>query len=313
MRLTDRLSAWAAAGYGSGGLTLTPDGAAALAARLSMAMGVAGLRGEMLAPPGGEVLSLALKGDARFTRTSSGTARDEAGGRLASARADVWLLRTGLEASQRFVLGRAGTGLVLVPRFEIGLRLDGGDAETGFGTDLGGGLTLVDPKRGLTLDLDLHGLAAHAASGFRQWGASAGLAWDARPSTDRGLSMSLRQSWGASPPGGLGALLGRDTLAGLIANRSSAAGTDDNGPFGAAGRVEGEIRYGVAMIGGGFTGTPHAGLELSEGARRYRMGWRLTSARRGDSGFVIELGIATRDAGAGEPVHSVALGGTIRW
>ena len=40
---------------------------------------------------------------------------------------------------------------------------------------------------------------------------------DPRPSTDRGLSLSLRQGWGVSPTGGMDALLGRETLAGLAA------------------------------------------------------------------------------------------------
>ena len=39
------------------------------------------------------------------------------------------------------------------------------------------------------------------------------------------------------------------------------------------------------MFDGGFTGTPHLGVGLSKTGRDYRLGWRLTSARRGDPGF----------------------------
>ena len=35
-------------------------------------------------------------------------------------------------------------------------------------------------------------------------------------------------------------------------------------------------RYGFALFGGGFTGTPKFGFGLSEGSRDYRLGWRLT-------------------------------------
>ena len=256
LTLTDRLSAWAAAGYGAGELKLTPGGESPFTADLTMAMGAAGMRGEVLTPPPDGGLALALKGDARFTRTASEATKDAAGvGNLAAATADVWLLRTGIEGSRRFAPGGDGAGLVLTPSFEIGVRLDGGDAETGLGVDLGGGLAFAAPKQGVALDLKARGLVAHEAPGFREWGASASLAWDPRPSTDRGLALTLRQSWGGSPTGGMDALLGRETLAGLAAN--------DNGDTTAsAGRLEAELGYGIAMFSGGFTGTPHLGVGL---------------------------------------------------
>ena len=200
LTLTDRLSAWAAAGYGAGELKLTPGGESPFTADLTMAMGAAGMRGEVLTPPPDGGLALALKGDARFTRTASEATKDAAGvGNLAAATADVWLVRTGIEGSRRFAPGGGAAGLVLTPSFEIGVRLDGGDAETGLGVDLGGGLAFAAPKQGIALDLKARGLVAHQAPGFREWGASASLAWDPRPSTDRGLALTLRQSWGGSP------------------------------------------------------------------------------------------------------------------
>ena len=153
-------------------------------------------------------------GVGRFLRVAR-MARDA--GMPVTPHADVWLLRIGLEGSRGFALGDGGDGATLTPSFEVGLRLDGGDAETGFGADLGGGLALVDPGNGLSLDLKARGLVVHEASGFREWGASATLSFDPRPSTDRGLALSLRQSWGASPAGGMDGLLGRETLAGLAA------------------------------------------------------------------------------------------------
>ena len=292
LTLTDRLSAWAAAGYGAGSLTLTPGGETdgPFTADLTMAMGAAGMRGEVLTPPPEGGLALALKGDARLTRTASEATKDAKGGNLAAATADVWLVRTGIEGSRRFAPGGAAAGLVLTPSFELGVRLDGGDAETGLGVDLGGGLAFAAPKQGIALDLKARGLVAHEAPGFREWGASASLAWDPRPSTDRGLALTLRQSWGGSPTGGMDALLGRETLAGLAAN--------ENGDTTAsAGRLEAELGYGIAMFEGGFTGTPHLGVGLSDTGRDYRLGWRLTSARRGGPGLEINLD-ATRSEAA---------------
>ena len=304
--LTERLSVWAAAGYGAGEVTVTPEGRPGLTADLTLSMGAAGLRSEVLRPVDANGLSLAVKGDARFTRTSSDAVRSDTGN-LAAAEADVWLLRTGVEGSRPVVLGEGGASLT--PSFEVGLRLDGGDAESGFGADLGGGLAFADSENGLSLDMKARGLVAHEASGFREWGASVSGAWDPRPRTDRGLSLSLTQSWGASPSGGMDALLSRETLAGLAAN------DDGAGRFEASSRLEGELGYGLPAFGGGFTGTPNLGFGLSEHARDWRIGWRLTPARAGAGGFEVSLD-ATRSEPANDdarPEHGVMLRGAVRW
>ena len=305
--LTDRLSLWAAAGWGAGEVTVTPDGRPGLTADLSMAMGAAGARSEVLRPEGGDGLTLAVKGDARFTRTSSDAVSGE-GGNLAAAEADVWLVRIGVEGSRPVALGEDGA--TLVPSFELALRRDGGDAETGFGADLGGGIAFADPASGVALDAKARGLVAHESPGFREWGASLAASWDPRPSTDRGLSLTLRQSWGASPAGGMDALLSRETLADLAANDE-----DGGDGFRASSRLEGELGYGVAMFGGAFTGTPNLGFGLSDGgARDWRLGWRLTSAVRGDPGFEVSLDATrTEPANDEEPVHGVMLRAGIQW
>ena len=307
LTLTDRLSAWAAAGYGAGELTLIPEGVAAMTADLAMSMGAAGLRSELLKPENGDGLTLAVKGDARFTRTSS-KAVGSGDGKLEAADADVWLLRTGIEGARRFALGDGGDGAAVTPSVELGVRLDGGDAETGVGADMGGGLAFADPRRGLAFESRARGLIAHEASGFREWGASVSFGFDPRPETERGLALSLTQSWGASPSGGMDALLGRETLAGLAAN-------DDGGRFEASSRLEGELGYGVAAFGGAFTGTPNIGFGLSDNARDYRLGWRLTSAVPGDPGFEVSLDATRREtANDDTPAeHGIMLRGTIRW
>ena len=175
-------------------------------------------------------------------------------------------------------------------------------------TRIGSGLAFAAPKQGVALDLKARGLLAHEASGFREWGASAALTWDPRPGTDRGLALTLRQGWGGSPAGGMDALLGRETLAGL--------GADDDGDTTAsAGRLEAELGFGLPLFGGGFTGTPNLGIGLSDTARDYRFGWRLTSARRGDPGFEIGLDATRREAADADAdaEHGLALRGTIRW
>ena len=306
-RLTDRLSAWAAAGYGTGELRLTPGGETdgPFTAVLTMTMGAAGLRGEVLAPPPEGGLALAVKGDTRFTRTQSKATRDANGGRLEAATGDVWLLRLGVEGSRRFALGADDAGATVTPRFEVGARLDGGDAETGAGADVGAGVALAAPKHGLMLVLNARGLLAHEAPGFRESGASASLTWDPRPTTDRGLMLTLRQSWGGSPAGGMDALLGRGTLAGLAAN--------DNGATASAGRLEAELGYGIPAFGGALTATPHLRFGLTDTGRDYRLGWRLKSARKGAPGFEVGLEATRREAANADAEHALMLRGAIRW
>ena len=309
--LTERLSVWAAAGHGSGEVTVTPEGEAGLTADLTMSMGAAGMRSEVLRPVDGDGLALALKGDARFTRTSSEAVRSE-GGNLAAADADVWLLRLGIDGSRRFALDRADGGASVTPSFELGLRRDGGDAETGMGADMGGGVAFADPANGLVFESRARALVAHEADGFREWGAALSFGWDPSPDTGRGLSMSLTQSWGASASGGMDALLSHETLAGL----APADGEDGSDGFHASRRLEGEIGYGWPAFGGAFTGTPNLGFGLSDGgARDWRIGWRLAPAGAGGPGFEMNLDATRSEPAGGEdpPVHGVTLRSVLRW
>ena len=81
--------------------------------------------------------------------------------------------------------------------------------------------------------------------------------------------------------------------------------------------MQGEVGYGLPLLGDRFTGTPNLGFGLSDTARDYRIGWRLTSAVRGDPGFEVSLDATRRepanDNGAGVPEHGVMLRSAIRW
>ena len=101
------------------------------------------------------------------------------------------------------------------------------------------------------------------------------------------------------------ALLGRETLAGLAAN--------DNGGTASAGRLEAELGFGLPLFGGVFTGTPHLGLGFSETSRDYRLGWRLTSARKGGPDFTLGLEATRREAANADAEHGLMLRGAVRW
>ena len=300
--LSERLSIWALAGYGEGALTLTPEGQAPIGTDLDLAMAAAGLRGVLAEAPETGGIELALKTDAMSVRTSTSGAPG-----LAAEQADVSRLRLGLEGSRSF---RSEGGARLTPSVEIGVRHDGGDAETGFGVDIGGGLAWSDPRRGVSAELRGRGLLSHAASGFRERGFSGSLSWDPTPETARGLTLTMSQTVGAQAAGGMDALLERGTLAGLAANDNSESG---NGL--AQRRFELTLGYGLAVLGERFTSTPEVGLALSNAHRTYTLGWSLGLVPRGPT--TLELSVeAERRASVNDnadPEHAVGVRLTSRF
>ena len=267
--VTEWLSVWGAAGYGAGELKLTPEGQAALKTDLGMTLAAAGARGTLIDGDGPKLDAVT---DARWVRTTTARVSSSAasdGGNLASASAEVTRLRLGLEGSWPLALdeGTFGKGATVTPRLALGVRHDGGDAETGFGADIGGGVALAAPAHGLTLSLEGRGVLTHETAGLRDRGVAGTLAWNPPPA-GRGPQLTLTLSIGAGASGSKDALLSRTTLEGLAAN--------DNG--GGRRRLEARFGYGIGMFEGRFTMTPEIGLGLSQAGRDYSLGWRLTRA-----------------------------------
>ena len=269
--LTERLSLWGTAGYGQGDLALMMQGGESYHTAMDLTMAAVGARGDLVRQAGG--LSLALESDALLVRTTSASSSDPSG-LLAAAVADVSRLRLGLESSLE--LGLAG-GRLLTPTVELGLRHDGGDAETGFGVELGGGTVFADAARGLMAQVMVRGLVAHEAADFRDWRVSGSLRFDPTPSSALGPVVALTPSWGGASSGGVAALLGRETLVGLAANDAPAS----------VGRLDAEAAYGLVVFGGRATGTPYLRVGQSEAFREVRMGCRLEFLRWEQ----VELGI----------------------
>ena len=164
--LSETVDVWGFAGYGMGDLTLTQnpetDRARSYKTDIGMRMVAVGARGEVLSPsePGG--LAVALKSDAFWVRMSS----DAVPG-MAGSEADVTRVRLTVEGSRGFAAG-SGT---LTPSLELGVRHDGGDAETGSGVEAGAGLRYTDGP--VTVEGSVRTLLAHQEAGYEEWGARA--------------------------------------------------------------------------------------------------------------------------------------------
>ena len=293
LQVSERLKLWGAAGHGTGEVTLKTM-EESYSADTSWTMAATGLRGDLLAPPedGGSGSALALTSDALWARTSSDKTGD-----LAATDSDATRLRLGLEGSYRMALEGDGH---LTPKLEIGARHDGGDAETGFGVEFGGGLAWSAPGLGLSLDVSGRTLLAHEDDDLKDRGVSAALAFDSDPATQRGPSFSLRQALGGQAQGGLDALFAPDPL-------------EDRSGSEATSRWTMEAAWGVPAFGGRFTGSPHVGLGLATDARDYSLGWRLTPEAASAPDLSFGLKATRRESDTAAPEHTVGVEATMRW
>ena len=297
--LSDRVSAWGLLGLGSGDMTIVQAANDRQPRRVTrtdigMRLAAVGGRGALMQADEAGGIDLGLKADAFLVETESEAVSNEG-----STKADASRVRLALEGSRAFAMG----GGVLTPGLELGLRHDGGDAETGTGVEVGGRVAYADPGTGFSMEASVRTLLAHDDSDYREWGASGSVRL-APGAGGRGLSFSLAPTYGTSSSGVDRLWSARD-----------ARGLAPGGEFEAGQRLEGELGYGLAVFGDRFTGTPNLGFGLSDTARDYRIGWRLTAAVQDRSAFEVNLDATRRESANDDapPEHGAMLRGTMRW
>ena len=296
VEVNDRVSAWGLVGYGTGEMTMTQaarDNRGEIVTRtdIEMRLGAAGVRGALLEAADAGGFDLALRGDAFLVQMEWEKVSNET-----DTRADASRVRLVLEGSRAFEM--AG-GAVLTPGLELGLRHDGGDAETGTGVEAGGSVRYADPESGLTVEASARRLIAHEDGGYEEWGVSGSVRLDPGAS-GRGLSLTLAPTIGAASSG-VDRLWSARDAAGLAAN-------DD---FEAERRLEAEVGYGLGGPEGLGVVTPYAGLGLAGGdARTWRAGARWTIG----PSFALGLDGSRREAANDDaPDHGLMLRGSLRW
>ena len=244
---------WGAAGLGFGDMTLTPEGGSPARTGIAWRMAAAGIEGALA--PGAQLggADLSWHADALWTRTTSRSATG-----IAASSGETTRLRLGLKVAWERTLA---SGATLRTGLETGLRHDGGDAETGYGLEIGGGLGFSDPARGLAVSLDARTLALHEDGAFGNWGLGLNLAWDPAPETKRGWSITASHGLGGSSSGGVDALLGPETFPGL----AETAGEGSWSLEGAYGRGRGH----------GMVGSPYGRMSGTGEIESLRLGYRI--------------------------------------
>ena len=280
LSLSERVSAWGLVGYGTGTLTLTEENGDAqkrYTTDIGMRMGAVGARGTVLTPEESGGFELAVRTDALLVRTTSDATEG-----MASSKSGTSRLRLILDGSRRFEMG-AGT---LTPRLEVGLRHDGGDAETGTGVEVGAGVRYQG--EGVAVEGAVRGLIAHEDEGYREWGASGSVRIDPGAS-GRGLSLTLSPTWG-------NAASGTERLWGL--RDASGLGARDDA-FDPQHRLDAKVGYGFAVLDGRGVATPYAGWSRSSERETLRLGQRLRLGQGTEWRLEGELGEAERSFRAG--------------
>ena len=272
-KASERVTVWTIAGYGADGLMLSPGAGAPIETGLSMAMAAGGGRGQLLG--GGEGFGLAFKADTLWVGMRT-KAASTPGGNLDSTSAGVSRLRTALKGSQSMTI--AGR-MALTPSVEVGIRQDGGDAETGRGIDLGAGLVLADGVTGLAVDIRVRRLLVHQAAGFAESGMAISVRYNPTPSTPLGFSARVSPAWGGDAMSGAQALWGRESMAGM---------SHDPLMNGGGQRLDTEVGYGLP-IGSRFVGTPRAGVRTSKYGGDYRIGYGMQVLEQGP--LNLQLGV----------------------
>jgi len=218
--------AWMALGYGRGQTEVE-----ALEGRLASVFGAAGVRGTWMS---NGAAGLTVHGDVLIT----GAEVEEH-----DVRGEVVRIRVGIE-------GAIQLHETIRPYVEANVRQDGGDAETGIGLELGGGVRLSSGR--LRAEVRTHGLVMHTADGFTEWGTSGVVQIGRGP---MGWALSIRPSWGLSHGGSLYRQL---TI--LDATRIQAN----------VYRTEMELAYGTPFRAG--VARPVVGVTQLSTGRIYRMG-----------------------------------------
>ncbi len=155
-------------------------------------------------------------------------------------------VRAGVEGILRFGQG-------MEPYMEAALRQDGGDAETGMGVELGGGIRWSTSR--LRVELGGRTLVLHTDEGMREWGLMGAIEY--RKPSQLGPSMRVRPLWGN--------VYGGDLWRDAPLHSVALGGTDQ--------RVEMELGYGMPIRQS--LGQSIIGMTVDPRGHSYRVGYNL--------------------------------------
>lgn len=255
--IDEESSVWAVAGYRKGNLEVTEDSISQQKLSSVKTMLAGGGRYQLYSADSvrDSDFTLDLKGELWGSRLSVGSSNDG----ISGASANTQGTRIALEGIFSKDLSSDAT---LAPSFEVGLRWDGGDGESGTGIELGGGLNYDNHKSGISIRTIARMLANHD-SGKKDWGA--GFAVERVPGTNElGLSYKINLTHGDTSS--RASSLWESGVADLGLSDGSLTTS-----------TELEVGYGISKVHG-VVSIPFAGVRWSSSDVTYRLGRRLVYA-----------------------------------
>ena len=290
----DHITVWGALGYGTGDLTLIRRGREDLTTDTNTAFVAVG--SETILKEEAH-RSLSLVSDVLWLRTRTDSVAD--GLELNDTSAHGSRMRAGLEGNWRIfaipTIPRFTAGQTLKISGESALRHDGGDAESGFGVEVGGGVQWTDSKRGLNLQVRGRTLITHHDEDLKDRGLSISMGFE--PSLhNRQMEFTLQQDWGTVSSG-------KERLM----NAEVIQLTDTLG----SGRFRAQAAWRFAFHNGRYTARPWLGVGLYAEERETTLGWQLQSTTRSSERT---LGVKTiRQEQNDQSRHLIKVEAGVRW
>ena len=241
---------WGALGFGNGSLIKKPEEGDEVKSDIDWRMAALGVGGRLLQPElTFEGAELSWNADLLWTETQAAAVEDG----FPALNGQTARQRLGLTSVWRHSLPSGGE---LRPSLEVSIRHDGGDAESGLGLEVGGGLEWLDPTSGWSVATKGRTLVVHDDNDFKDWSISVSLTYDPNPETKKGFSASLSHD-----RGGEESLLEAEQLPGI----------DDGSP---KGNWQAEMAYGIDQ-GQGRVGSPYMAVKGKSEAEEARLGYRI--------------------------------------
>ena len=299
VNVTDRISAWGLGGYGAGNMSF-PD-AASLGSSdtgISMLMAAVGGRGSVVSLYWlGQGFDIAVKTDAFLVRMNS-----DAGYGFTSTAANANRLRLLVEAAADTVLASGGS---LSSKLELGVRLDGGDAETGMGVEVGGGFAYADSARGFRVEATIRRMMIHQDDDFGEWGVGGSVIYQPL-GPNEGLSLRMGSSWGVVQSGV------QEMWSPHATGDWTGRGGRVTGPDTDRSRVTARMHYAFAPFGDGVSMAPYVDFMLAGDTRgrRSRVGWRFDVLEA--LKLSVESGVPRTPSPGGTEGHGVTIRGSLR-
>ncbi|MDE2759696.1 MAG: autotransporter outer membrane beta-barrel domain-containing protein, partial [Paracoccaceae bacterium] len=267
--LPNDVQVWGALGFGSGDLTRLEDEADTIHTDIDWRMVAVGAGGDLPSALIFDGADLTWHADMLWTSTSADPVADG----LDGLRGKTLRQRLGMEAKWEYQLA---DGTIVRPSLDVGLRHDDGDAETGLGVEIGGGLEWTNPEQAPGISLMVKGrkLVIHDHDGFEDWGIRIALAYNSLPNTRRGFSSSVSHDLGGLAPEA-GSVLGSDQLPGA-------------GDFSTEDNWTAEVAYGIGQ-GQGRVGTPYMAVKERSSNQATRLGYRLEPDLDQDQKYRIDV------------------------